>query len=176
MTNLHFWSFLEQALLTTAVMAAYIFNNVPVEVLYKTMECEAFFYFNGKCVFLQDLKKLRFKIFCSSVSTVNNYGRLGSLKHMLLKYYLTGRKAKSFNGPGSKREKEQPSSHLSTLRLLKYKMADQMETEHLRHQQMLPWEHLAYSHLFTIISLITEKPVQHMYTAVSYFYSTKCSY
>lgn len=51
-------------------------------------------------------------------------------------------------------------------------MADQMERQHLRHQQMLPWGHLAQSHLSTIISLIMAKPVQHVYTAVSYALNT----
>lgn len=48
------------------------------------------------------------------------------------------------------------------LRLLKYKMADQMETEHLGHQQMLPRGHLAHSQLSAITSPIMAKPVQHM--------------
>lgn len=49
---------------------------------------------------------------------------------------------------------EQPSSYFHTPRLLKYKMADQMETEHLGHQQMLPRGHLAHTHLSAIIALI----------------------
>lgn len=81
----------------------------------------------------------------------------------------------SMKGSGSERWTERPSSHFSISTLLGNKMADQMETEHLGHWQMLPWGHLAHSRLSTIISLSRAKPVEHKHTVIiPYIYSATC--